>query len=92
MKANSATIWLCYGCIAALVNSEWPDEPTNPEPLSLITDDDEITAGALCDRDHEVPGEEHSDECERIAFSSHQCEGCGTYDAGERHAATIWYD
>ena len=77
----------------ALANDEWPDEPgLAPMPLSLITDDDEITPGCFCDRDHDVPSEEHSEECERIEFSHYQCDGCGNPDAGQRDAATLWYD
>jgi len=92
-KANTVTIWICQDCMMALANDEWPDEPgLAPMPLSLITDDDEITPGMdLSEHSCDTPRECGSN-CERIDFSSVPCEGCGNPDAGQRDAATLWYD
>ncbi len=73
------------------------------EPLSLITDDVEITAG--------LPADEHADDCpvwlgdpnrpdvpidgeecdcERLSFTWSSCDGCGSTLGGSREALTGW--
>jgi hypothetical protein len=64
------------------------------EPLSLVSDADELSAGMMwdeheCDRDSWDDGNEC--ECELMTFTWARCDGCGSTLGGERHALTVWY-
>lgn len=107
-------IWVCTTCYEAHhgVGEEWTGETqhphpdaafyvqpyTPPEPLNLISEDAEVTAGLLW--------EEHGDECEnrkarewvtececeRITHSTSACQGCGSHLHGAREALTVWHN
>lgn len=87
------TYWVCQDCYFV---HHYGDEAENIEvadPLSLIPDDAEVTAGLLADAhaygcDALETGTEC--ECETQTFSRWRCDGCGTGLAGTRHALTVW--
>ena len=93
---ESATVWICTDCMVLLANGDMPDKitPGQPEPLSAISDDDEITPGMVyADHECENPEDRESEcDCETREFSWSHCEGCGSTLGGSRHAATIWWE
>lgn len=89
-----ATLWVCVDCYVTHhgVANEW-DTPDR-EPLSLIDEDSEVSAGMMweeheCDRPSWDEGE---CDCETVTFSGAPCDGCGSYLAGSRHALTLWWN
>jgi hypothetical protein len=85
-------IWVCVDCMMLHANGEMPVDPREgePEPLSEITEGFEVTAGMLREQHADGCDGDGDCDCETIPFSSAQCEGCGSYLAGERHAMTLW--
>lgn len=97
-KAIVANIWVCTDCMILHCNGDISDPPPEYDPLSLIEDNYELTAGLLA--------EEHNDDCqvkltggwpvdyecdcERNEFSTSPCDGCGSPYHGERHAMSLW--
>lgn len=97
---NYGTIWACVDCMLHHANGECGSchEGHDEEPLSAIGDGFHVAMG--------MAREEHSEDCEtRIyngapdnyecncetdTFSTSQCEGCGSYLHGERHAMTLF--
>lgn len=91
------TAWVCVDCYEVHhgVREEGREAPDR-EPLNLIPEDAEVTAGLLW--------EEHSDDCpnrraeqsivecdcEQITFTWAACHGCGSTLGGAREALTIW--
>lgn len=98
------TIWVCGDCMTHHVNGECGgchgDHGHDKEPLGLLVD-----FHPAMGMSHEEHSEDCSvniagswmnsaDECdcETNTFSRSQCEGCGTYLHGERHAMTLFKD
>jgi hypothetical protein len=89
-------IWVCQDCMLHHANGECGSchhpEGHDKEPLSSIGDGFTITMGML--------SEEHLDECTDATrgecdcdintYSTSQCEGCGSWLHGERHAFHLW--
>lgn len=94
------TIWVCQCCSLTHANGEcgcgdyYGEEPDH-DPLGLIERPFWVTSGSVqekhsCGREaDEYFGE---CDCETNAYSTSQCEGCGSYLHGERHAMTLWKD
>lgn len=90
MLESYGTIRVCTCCMLSHANGECCDNEQHGgdghEPLSLITGEFSVAMGA------------HDDLCEGVDdcgcgydyFSTSQCEGCGSYLHGERHAMTLW--
>jgi hypothetical protein len=101
MDKNLGTIWVCQDCMLHDANGECggchdEDGHEGGEPLSSIGDGFHVTMGLAWDEhaedcqnraEHEWRGE---CDCETNTFSTSQCEGCGSYLHGERHAMTLW--
>lgn len=91
---NYGTIWVCGNCRHHHAKGECgdchSDEGHGKEPLSAIEWPFSVAMG--------MGWEMHSDECindgqcdcETNSFSTSQCEGCGSYLHGERHAMTLF--
>lgn len=88
-----ATIWVCIDCLCTR-EGEAP-ETTEREPWGNLPTD-EVTCGLL-DEEHACQREPHPDgsrecDCEKVDFSTRDCDACGSHYAGERHAYTLWGD
>lgn len=90
------TIWVCVDCMLHHANGECGSchddvHGHDEEPLSLLAGQD-YAMGML--------NEEHSEgcepdsygdcDCETNTYSTSQCEGCGSWLHGERHAFTVF--
>lgn len=94
-------IWVCVDCYFTHhygAPSEDPDYVPDREPLGLIDDGDEITAGMSWE-DHadDCPNREAERwiadcECEHISFTWAFCQACGSMLGGDRFALTVWTD
>jgi hypothetical protein len=94
------TIWVCHDCLHHHANGECGgchDDLIghDKEPLSAIEDGFHVAMG-VSDEEHSCGRENGEDvlecDCETNSFSMSQCEGCGTYLYGERHAMTLFKD
>jgi hypothetical protein len=104
MSENYGTIWVCVCCMLSHANGECCslDEVGHSdgcEPLSAIEAPFTVAMGMVFDEHSEdckarTQGrwpDNHCDrECETNTFSTSQCEGCGSYLHGERHAMTLF--
>lgn len=94
------TYWVCVDCYETHhgVREEWRDAP-ELEPLGLIPDTAEVTAGLVADEHAPdcpnigpagewIGGDEC--ECERVEFTWSRCDGCGSTLGGAREALTVW--
>lgn len=95
-------IWVCTTCYLAhngMLEDDDSETAPDREPLSIVGDDVDITAGLLysehdsdCLRrslEGDAPGD-YECECERREFSWSSCEGCGSSLGGSRYALTLW--
>lgn len=100
---NLGTIWVCLNCMLHEANGECGSRHDDEyghdrEPLSAIEAPYSVTLGMSVEAHHEecavrITGEASDNEecdCDRDTFSTSQCEGCGSYLRGERHAMTLW--
>lgn len=88
------TLWVCVDCTFLAVNGDAPvdPDPTQPEPWASFGDQLDVTPGLIAtehDCDY-AAGEWQECECETRSFSLSQCDGCGSYLGGSRHAFTYW--
>jgi hypothetical protein len=98
---NYGTIWVCRCCMLTHANGECCSElyygqDPGHDPLSSITDGFYVTMGMALE-EHECNDDENGIEygecdCETNTHSTSQCEGCGSWLHGERHAMTLWKD
>lgn len=104
MAKESVTIWVCVDCIMHHANGECDGchEGHDEEPLSLL--DPANTAMGMRYSEHDEGCPNHFPEgadttqasgdvecdCETNTHSMSQCQGCGSWLHGERHAMTIW--
>lgn len=96
-----STCWVCVDCYETHhgVREGWREAPDR-EPLNLIAEDAEVTAGLLIEEHAEDCEARRAAEqgwanevecdCERITFSKSWCHGCGSTLAGAREALTVW--
>lgn len=97
-------IWVCSCCMLSHANGECCADDTHGgdgrEPLSAIESGYHVAMGMATDEHADgckvrITGE-HTDnyecDCDRDTFSTSQCEGCGSYLHGERHAMTLVKD
>jgi hypothetical protein len=99
MNENYGTIWVCQDCMLHHANGECgschdDDHGHDKEPLSSIGGGFHVAMGMARD-EHECNDDENGIEyrecdCETNTFSTSQCEGCGSYLHGERHAMTLF--
>jgi hypothetical protein len=88
-------LWLCIDCtIAEVYGDVSPYRPADlPEVLSAIPEGMRLLPGRLnedhsCDRGN---GEDiEGCDCEVDTFSRPECDGCGDWHHGERHAFIGW--
>lgn len=94
---TASTHWVCVDCYETHhgVREDWR-EPPDREPLNLIPEDAEVTAGLLWEEhDEDCPNRKAREwveecECEHVTFSWSSCEGCGSTLGGAREALTVW--
>jgi hypothetical protein len=98
MSENLGTIWVCIDCLLHHANGECGScsdlyGPHDEEPLSAIEAPYTVAMG-MAYEEHSCGREngEHVEECdcETNTYSTSQCEGCGSYLHGERHAMTLF--
>lgn len=87
-------IWVCVDCMLAHANGEFDelDRPAGePAPWSDV-DQDRFDVATGGEHSEHCEGEEGGNECECAVdtFSKSQCEGCGSWLAGERHLFTLF--
>lgn len=88
------TLWVCVDCMMTEATGEAIERDaasTEPEPWARESATD-VTSG-LDSTEHEcdyAAGEWQECECETQTFSRSQCDGCGTWLGGSRHAYTWW--
>lgn len=96
------TLWVCYDCLIANVNDEWPQsfpemqpelrrwwEYDRPLPWSIEFDTD-VTPGLMDEHHGDWCIDRDACECAGIEFSHSACHGCGSQLAGSRFAYTWW--
>jgi hypothetical protein len=96
------TIWVCVCCILSHANGECCADDQHGgdgvEPLSSIGDGFHVAMGMGyeehaedCEtRIHNGVPDGYECDCETNTYSTSQCEGCGSYLHGERHAVTLF--
>ena len=94
------TIWVCQDCMLHEANGECGgchgDDGHDKEPLGAIKYPEHLTLGLTWSEHHEECENRLASEwrgecnCERDAYSTSRCEGCGSYLHGERHGMTLW--
>lgn len=91
---NYGTIWVCVDCMLHHANGECGNchEGHDEEPLNRIDGDFHVAMG-MAWGEHDCEPDEQTGECEcdceMNTYSTSQCEGCGSYLHGERHAMTL---
>jgi hypothetical protein len=93
MFENYGTIWVCVDCILHHANGECgschdDEHGHDEEPLSTIGDGFHVAMGMAREEHFETEPDDDCD-CETNTYSTSQCEGCGSYLHGERHAMTL---
>lgn len=88
------TIWVCEDCMLHEANGECgschDDNGHDVEPWAKLGDDERVTMGLSYD-EHTCDDPRSGEcECEINTFSTSQCEGCGSWLHGERHAFALW--
>lgn len=95
------TIWVCQDCMMHHANGECGGchYGHDEEPLSEIGDGFHVAMG-MSYKEHSddcsvnITGSwinsEGQCDCETNTYSTSQCEGCGSYLHGERHAMTLF--
>ena len=101
MSETYGTIWVCQDCMLHHANGECgschDDHGHDEEPLSAIEAPFTVAMG-MAREDHTEdcprfqPNERIDTECdcETNTYSTSQCEGCGSWLHGERHAMTLF--
>lgn len=94
MEENYGTIWVCQCCMLTHANGECcADDDHGGDgiaPWVNLTPPHTVTMGMVSEEhDCAVPLEEECD-CDRNHYSTSQCDGCGSWLHGERHAFTLW--
>lgn len=96
MSNQSETIWVCQCCMLNHANGEcgcgaYYGEDPDHDPLSLV-DNNQITMGMRRSEHYgeNFCGDVDECDCETSTFSTSQCQGCGSWLHGERHAMTLW--
>lgn len=100
---NYGTIWVCQDCMLHHANGECGScsdlyGPHDEEPLSAIEAPFTVAMGMAYEEHAEdcetrIQGQQPDNyecDCETNTYSTSQCEGCGSYLHGERHAMTLF--
>ncbi len=93
-RGMTGPIWVCPCCTLSHANGECCADDSHGgdgiEPWAKLPEDMHPTMGIL-NSDHECGDPESGEcDCERITFSTSQCDGCGSYLHGERHGFYLW--
>lgn len=91
------TIWVCQCCALLHANGECCTNEQHggdgQQPLSAIEAPFTLAMG-MASEEHSCGRENGEDvpecDCERDTYTTWQCEGCGSYLHGERHAMTLF--
>jgi len=88
------TIWVCGNCLHHHANGECgdchSDHGHDEEPLCLIVWPFTVAMGMrLGDHAEDCDGEGFCD-CEERSYSTSDCDSCGSWLHGERHAMTLF--
>lgn len=90
----TCAIWVCRCCILSHANGECCDSDEHGgdsmEPLSAIKAADSVAMGGEHNERCTEADREAGCDCEEKTFSSSQCDGCGSWLAGTRHAMTLF--
>jgi hypothetical protein len=101
MSENYGTIWVCQDCMLHHANGECGGchEGHDQEPLSAVEAPFTVATG-MAHEEHAEGCEmrilgaavvyHDQCDCETNTYSTSQCEGCGSYLHGERHAMTLF--
>jgi hypothetical protein len=98
------TIWVCTDCLMHHANGECgschdDEHGHDEEPLSSIGEGFHVAMGMSYEEHDEScerhtkgsdAADDHECDCETRTYSTSQCEGCGSYLHGERHAMTLF--
>lgn len=89
------TIWVCQCCMLMHANGECCSDDEHGgdslEPWNLLKEGEHITMGLAEHPDYCLQGRgEDECDCETDTYSTRQCQGCGSWMYGERHAFTLW--
>lgn len=92
-EISYGTIWVCQCCLFMHANGECCADDDHGgdgcEPLSEITGGFSVSLG-MGRENHECDDPDDDCDCETNTFSTSQCEGCGSWLHGERHAMTLF--
>lgn len=90
-----ATQWVCVDCFVLLVNGEISPDCENADDLLTKFDGFRAASGMGSNehaekcREMMQSGDYFDCSCEYDTYSTSQCDGCGSWLHGERHAVTI---
>lgn len=83
-------IWVCVDCMLVHANGECGESP-DCEPWSDVDPERfEVAMGGEHEDGCTARADGEDCECERQTFSRSQCEGCGSWLAGERYLFTLF--
>lgn len=92
--ASYGVIWVCQCCVLTHANGECCSNEQHggdgAEPLNRIEAPYRITMGMMEDEHDSACVDFSACGCAENSYSTSQCEGCGSYLHGERHAMTLW--
>lgn len=90
-----ATQWVCIDCYVLLVNGDVSPDCENADDLLTEFENFRAFPGMRSNehseqcREELQSGDYQDCDCEYDTYSTSQCDGCGSYSHGERHAVTI---
>lgn len=91
--SSYGTIWVCQDCMLHHANGECgschDEHGHDREPLSTIGSEFHPAMG-MASEEHANGCDAEDCDCETDTYSTSQCEGCGSYLHGERHAMTLF--
>jgi len=97
--SDYGTIWVCVCCMLSHANGECCDSDEHGgdgvQPWAKLEDNERVAMGLSYDEhgtsctmhpDHPEWDRDTECDCETDTYSTSQCDGCGSYLHGERHA------
>lgn len=90
------TLWVCQCCMLSHANGECcPDDTHGGDgvpPWAKLEPGEHVTMGIALSghSEHCTASEDGECDCEHDTYSTSQCQGCGSWLHGERHAFTLW--
>lgn len=90
------TIWVCRCCMLTHANGECCANDDHGgdgiQPWSAMDFSDSHVVMGMSREDHSEDCDSEECDCEKNTYSTSQCEGCGSWLHGERHAMTLFKD